>query len=352
MTADTPSTASTGDMSYGGIRTTLPLHKQDCVEKTQRLVSQRGDVVMIDFNLTPENGYVPHPLFDTSGVVSLVLGWGNYLPGLHTLIEGMAVGDSVNGVSIDAGWGERNPSLVVRVAKKKLRSLKDINLLKVGSQIYLEGGIQVTVTEVTRDSIVVDGNPPLAGASFACDLRVLAVDSFPQQVMEYAAEKKSQGRYKVATFALGCFWGGELAFMRTPGVVATKVGYTQGETTDPSYEEVCTGTTNHREAILVVYDSTTVSYESLIEVATERLVTTSVPFYDLDETKQYSHGVYYHTDEQRQIAEVHFDQDNKHRVEVLQARAFYNAEDYHQQYLLKGGQSAKKGNKETIRCYG
>mmetsp|Transcript_10385 Transcript_10385/g.14659 ORF Transcript_10385/g.14659 Transcript_10385/m.14659 type:complete len:375 (-) Transcript_10385:485-1609(-) len=347
-------------------------------------VAQAGDIVTIDITLTPENGYVPLSLFDTTGVITFVLGWGNYLPGLHKLLEGMAVGDSVKDVSIDAGWGERNPAMVVRLQKKKLKSVKDLNLIEVGTQLFLGkgGDFSVIVTEVGDDYIVVDGNPPLAGASFECNLKVMKIQPMPTETITKGYittvaekvkeeeeesslsqhEKEEQSHHHVATFALGCFWAGELAFMRLPGVVGTKVGYTQGHTVDPTYEEVCQGKTNHREAIMVVYDPQVVSYEELLQVAKERLELNSQDLglhrlfggdQEDEDSPQYKHGIYYHTNEQKIIAEKVFGtKKDFYQTEIRPATKFNDAEYEHQQYLLKGGQSARKGTKESIRCFG
>jgi len=77
--------------------------------------------------------------------------------------------------------------------------------------------------------------------------------------------------HSIATFAGGCFWGIELAFQRVPGVVATGTGYTQGHVAEPSYQEVCSGTTGHTEAIQVHFKPNEVSYEDLLKVFWERI---------------------------------------------------------------------------------
>lgn len=89
--------------------------------------------------------------------------------------------------------------------------------------------------------------------------------------LEYGSDAGEGRKYQLATFALGCFWGGELAYQRERGVVGTKVGYTQGHAVNPSYEEVCTGTTGHTEAMIVSFDPSTVSYERLVHLAMDRL---------------------------------------------------------------------------------
>ena len=150
------------------------------------------------------------------------------------------------------------------------------------------------------------------------------------------------------------------------GVISTHVGYTQGHTIDPTYEEVCSGTTGHTEAIRIVYDTSVSSYESLVRVGLDRL---GSDVYKLNQVgndvgTQYRHGIYYHDVRQRKVAEgllgglaMIAKAGGGHRggevmTEVKEAGTFYMAEEYHQQYLMKGGQSARKGSMESIRCYG
>ena len=141
-------------------------------------------------------------------------------------------------------------------------------------------------------------------------------------------------------------------------MISTHVGYTQGHKVNPTYEEVCSGTTGHTEAIRIVYDENVVSYESLVRLGLDRL---GGDVYRLnrvgnDRGTQYRHGIYYHRDDQRRVAEELLGKlasgGREVMTELKEARTFYMAEEYHQQYLLKGGQSARKGSRETIRCYG
>jgi peptide-methionine (S)-S-oxide reductase len=151
----------------------------------------------------------------------------------------------------------------------------------------------------------------------------------------------------------------ELAYQRMPGVVSTQVGYTQGHVPNPTYKEVCTGTTGHTEAIRVVYDPNVVSYGALVQLGIDRLGDNIYKLNQVgnDRGTQYRHGIYYHSEKQKEIALkllAVVDTTNGKEVvtEIKRTTEFYVAEDYHQQYLMKGGQSAKKGAGETIRCYG
>jgi peptide-methionine (S)-S-oxide reductase len=243
--------------------------------------------------------------------------------------------------------------------------------LEVVDVLNLES-FQVAEMSMNGEIVVLDANLPLVGSSSACDVTLEIVEEVPSWKFEYHNPETthlSNNKHEVCTFALGCFWGAELAFQRVPGVVGTTVGYSQGFTINPTYDQVCTGTTHHREAVQVVFDTTVTSFPILLQTALERLAATAQPsssssslvgasqLFDTEEeqlspSKQYHHGVYYHTDEQRLTAEEMIGVDhNIYEIEILPARTFYTAEDSHQKYLLKGGQCARKGANEPIRCY-
>lgn len=106
----------------------------------------------------------------------------------------------------------------------------------------------------------------------------------------------------VATFAGGCFWGLELAYQRIDGVKRTQVGYTQGHTSNPSYDEVCNGTTGHTEAVQVVFDESKVSFRSLCDLLWTRIDPTALNRVGNDCGSQYRHGIFFHNEEQRKVA--------------------------------------------------
>jgi len=162
---------------------------------------------------------------------------------------------------------------------------------------------------------------------------------------------------ELATFAGGCFWGFELAYQRVPGVEYTAVGYTQGPETEPTYSQVCSGTTGHTEAVIVYYDPKQCTYENLLDVFFNRVNPTQVNGQGNDRGTQYRTGVYFHTAKQEEAAKARFqlEQGNYNKPiasELKQSVGFWPAEKYHQQYLEKGGQNASKGSTDTIRCYG
>jgi peptide-methionine (S)-S-oxide reductase len=150
-----------------------------------------------------------------------------------------------------------------------------------------------------------------------------------------------------ATFGAGCFWGVEAAFRRVPGVVATRVGYTGGHTVDPSYEQVCSHTTGHAEAVEVTFDPERVSYERLLDVFWTTHNPTTKNRQGLDIGSQYRSAIFFHSPEQQAAAErtkqaeqakLHWPK--KIVTEIVPAPDFFEAEDYHQQYLEKRGRAA------------
>ncbi len=149
---------------------------------------------------------------------------------------------------------------------------------------------------------------------------------------------------ELAQFGLGCFWGAERLFWKTPGVYSTAVGYAGGETKNPSYEEVCSGMTNHTEAVLVVFDPKVVSYEALLKVFWEGHDPTQGMRQGNDAGTQYRSAIYTYGEQQKAAALASkdaFQQALKEKgygaitTEIREAPQFYYAEDYHQQYLAK-----------------
>jgi len=152
---------------------------------------------------------------------------------------------------------------------------------------------------------------------------------------------------ELALFGLGCFWGAERKFWKTPGVVSTSVGYAGGFTPNPTYEEVCSGRTGHTEAVRLVFDPTKVSYDELLRVFWESHDPTQGMRQGNDAGTQYRSAIYTYGEEQRKKAEASRDTyqkalgtagHGKITTEIREAPEYYYAEDYHQQYLGKNPQ--------------
>jgi len=149
-----------------------------------------------------------------------------------------------------------------------------------------------------------------------------------------------------ATFAAGCFWGIESAFSQVPGVIETAVGYLGGTTLDPTYQDVCTGRTNHAEVVEVQFDPEQVSYAELLAVFWQIHDPTTLNRQGPDVGSQYRSGIFFHDSAQQETATASLQavQDaGRHNgpivTEITPAGTFYPAEEYHQKYLAKRGLS-------------
>jgi peptide-methionine (S)-S-oxide reductase len=147
-----------------------------------------------------------------------------------------------------------------------------------------------------------------------------------------------------ATFAAGCFWGVEATFRQLPGVTSTRVGYTGGNYANPTYHDVCTDRTGHAEAVEVDYDPAKLSYEELLNVFWENHDPTQLNRQGPDSGSQYRSAIFFHSPEQEAAAKASKDalarsgRFSKPVVtQIVPATTFYEAEDYHQQYLEKRG---------------
>lgn len=157
------------------------------------------------------------------------------------------------------------------------------------------------------------------------------------------------GKY-LATFAAGCFWGVEEAFKKSGKVINTCVGYTGGNTKNPTYEQVCTGNTGHAEAVQVEYDENDgSSYEELLKIFWNIHDPTTKNQQGPDIGHQYRSAIFYHTRDQHEMAkkskEMHqskLDSNNSRKIvtEIVPMIDFYPAEEYHQKYFEKHPQLA------------
>ena len=154
------------------------------------------------------------------------------------------------------------------------------------------------------------------------------------------------GKTDTATFANGCFWCTEAVFEELNGVISAVSGYSGGQTTNPTYKEVCSGETGHAECLQIVYDPTKISFDELLEVFWQTHDPTTLNRQGADEGTQYRSAIFYHNDEQKQKAEKYKTELDKSGAfdrpivtEITPASIFYPAENYHQQYYELNGNS-------------
>ncbi|RUS18370.1 putative peptide methionine sulfoxide reductase [Endogone sp. FLAS-F59071] len=165
-----------------------------------------------------------------------------------------------------------------------------------------------------------------------------------------------------ATFAAGCFWGVEKMYVKHfkgKGLLETRVGYIGGkpEIKDPTYQQVCSGATDHAEAIEIKFAPDQVSYAKLVNFFYSMHDPTQVNRQGPDQGTQYRSAIFYHTPEQREIAErvttevqeEHY-QGQKIATQIVEADTFYDAEEYHQMYLEKNPSGYEVGFSRGKEC--
>ena len=157
-------------------------------------------------------------------------------------------------------------------------------------------------------------------------------------------ENTSSSTMDTATFGAGCFWCVEAVFQRLNGVMSIKSGYSGGSVKNPSYKEVCAGTTGHAEVCQIVYDKTKVSFDELLEVFWKTHDPTTMNRQGNDFGTQYRSSIFYHNEEQKQLAEKYKKALNDSKAypdpvitEIVPFKEFYEAEDYHQDYFNANG---------------
>jgi len=163
-------------------------------------------------------------------------------------------------------------------------------------------------------------------------------------------------KYEKATFAGGCFWCMEPPFDGLDGVLEVAAGYTGGHIKDPSYEEVCEGDTGHAEAVQITYDPSKITYDKLLDVFWRQIDPTDAGGQFVDRGPQYRTAIFYHTDEQKMLAEkskAELERSGRYKkpvvTEVLPIAEFYMAEEYHQDYYKKESLRYKSYRKHSGR---
>ena len=147
------------------------------------------------------------------------------------------------------------------------------------------------------------------------------------------------GDLKKATFGAGCFWCVEAVFQQLKGVEKVESGYMGGHTLNPTYNDICTGTTGHAEVAQITYNPDVISFKELLEVFWKTHDPTTLNMQGADHGTQYRSAIFYHDEEQRKVAELYKKRLNESGAfdspivtEITAVSAFYKAENYHQDY--------------------
>lgn len=159
-----------------------------------------------------------------------------------------------------------------------------------------------------------------------------------------------------ATFAGGCFWCMVKPFDEQPGIIEVVSGYTGGTLENPSYEQIKTGETGHREAVEITFDPDVFSYETLLELYWPQIDPTDDGGQFFDRGSQYRTAIFYHTEEQKLKAEqskTAVEESGRFKnpvvTEILPAAPFYPAEEYHQKFYAKNPEKYKQEREESGR---
>ena len=154
------------------------------------------------------------------------------------------------------------------------------------------------------------------------------------------SQLSGSGQTETATFGGGCFWCTEAIFRSLKGVGTVESGYSGGKTKNPTYQEVCTGETGHAEVIQITFDPKVIGFRELLEVFWETHDPTTLNRQGADRGTQYRSAVFYHSPEQKEVAEKYKEELNKENIfngpivtEITPFDKFYKAENYHQDYF-------------------
>jgi peptide methionine sulfoxide reductase msrA/msrB len=268
--------------------------------------------------------------------------WDNHKPGLYVdVVSGEPLFSSLDKFDSGTGW----PSFT--------QPVKGTDVLEKKDSAF--GMTRTEVRSKLADSHlghVFDDGPAEKGGLRYCinsaALKFIPVDEMEQAGYgQYLEPFINAGLIKApvhetAILAGGCFWGMEEIIRKIPGVIKTTVGYSGGATANPTYEEVCTGSTGHAESIQVEFDSTRLGYETLLYYFFRMHDPTTLNRQHNDVGTQYRSAIFYTSEAQRKTAEsvkARWDKSGKFSrpitTEITAAGKFYSAEDYHQKYLVK-----------------
>lgn len=268
--------------------------------------------------------------------------WDNHKPGLYVdVVSGEPLFSSLDKFDSGTGW----PSFTQPVQSTDIVEKKDSALGMARTEVRSK------VAGSHLGHVFDDGPADKGGLRYCINsaaLRFIPVEEMDKggygQYLEpfVKAGLIKAPTHETAILAGGCFWGMEEIIRKIPGVTKTTVGYSGGTTADPTYEEVCTGTTGHAESIEVEFDSSRLSYENLLDYFFRMHDPTTLNRQHNDVGTQYRSAIFYSSETQKQTAEAvkaRWAKSGKFSrpitTEITAAGKFYSAEEYHQKYLVK-----------------
>ena len=268
--------------------------------------------------------------------------WDNHRPGIYVdVVSGEPLFSSLDKFDSGTGW----PSFTKPIAPAGIAEKQDTSFGTVRTEVRSK------VADSHLGHLFDDGPQDKGGMRYCINsaslkfipVAEMASAGYGQYLAPFvAAGLATASGTETAILAGGCFWGMEEILRKVPGVTKTTVGYSGGTTDHPTYEQVCTGTTGHAEAILVEFDPAKLTYEGLLGYFFRMHDPTTKNRQHNDVGTQYRSAIFYNSDEQRATAEkvvTRLEAAKKFNrpitTEISKASAFYSAESYHQKYLVK-----------------